>query len=213
MALLALGIESSCDETAAAIVRDDGTILSSFIASQIDAHRPYGGVVPELAARSHLEKIDLLVEQALQEANVSLHDVDLVASTAGPGLIGGLLVGVTYGRCLAQGIKKPWYGISHLEGHALTARLTDKVAFPYLLLLVSGGHTQIIWVEGIGLYRRLGTTLDDAAGECFDKSAKLLGLGYPGGPAIEQAAQSGTPTRFPLPRPLKGQKNANFWFS
>lgn len=210
---LALALESSCDETAAAIVRSDGVVLSSIVASQLEAHRPYGGVVPEVAARAHLERMDELVEEALEKAGVQLADLDLIASTAGPGLIGGLLVAVTYGRALATALGKPWYGINHLEGHALTARLTDRVEFPYLLLLVSGGHTQLLWIEGIGQYRRLGTTLDDAAGECFDKSAKLLGLGYPGGPALEKAAQGGNAARFTLPQPMLGQPNCHFSFS
>lgn len=210
---LALALESSCDETAAAIVNSSGQVLSSIIASQLEAHQPYGGVVPEVAARAHLECIDVLVDEALTKAGVKLDQIDLVASTAGPGLIGGLLVAVTYGRALAYALDKPWYGINHLEGHALTARLTDKVAYPYLLLLVSGGHTQLLWVEGIGRYRRLGTTLDDAAGECFDKSAKLLGLGYPGGPALEKAALNGNAKRFDLPQPMLGQPNCNFSFS
>ncbi len=210
---LALALESSCDETAAAIVNSDGTVLSSIIASQLEAHRPYGGVVPEVAARAHLEQIDVLTQQALKAANVQLSELDLIASTAGPGLIGGLLVAVTYGRALAAALNKPWYGINHLEGHALTARLTDKVPYPFLLLLVSGGHTQLLWVEGVGQYKRLGTTLDDAAGECFDKSAKLLGLGYPGGPALERAAKTGNAKRFDLPQPMLGQPNFNFSFS
>lgn len=210
---LALGLESSCDETAAAIVAEDGTVLSSLIASQIELHRPYGGVVPEAAARAHLEKMDLLVEEALAAAKVKLSDLSLIASTAGPGLIGGLLVAVTYGRMLARASGVPWYGVNHLEGHALTARLTDKVAFPYLLLLVSGGHSQLVWVEGIGRYRRLGTTLDDAAGECFDKAAKLLGLGYPGGPALEKAAIGGDAKRFALPHPMVGREGCDFSFS
>ncbi len=213
MMRVALGIESSCDETAAAVVREDGTILSSLIYSQIEIHKPFGGVVPEVAARNHLEKIDELVKQALQQAQMSGDQLDLIVSTAGPGLIGGLMVGVTYGRFFAAGLKKPWYGVNHLEGHALTARLTDRVSYPYILLLVSGGHSQVLWVEGLGQYKRLGTTLDDAAGECFDKSAKILGLGYPGGPAIENAAQTGDAQRFKFPHPLVGQKNCNFSFS
>lgn len=210
---LALGIESSCDETAVALVRSDRTVLSSLVASQIAAHRPYGGVVPEVAARAHLENLDPLVSVAVAEAGVTLDAVDLVVSTAGPGLMGGLMVGVAYGRFLAAGQGKPWYGVSHLEGHALTVRLTQGVAFPYLLLLVSGGHTQLVWVEGVGRYRRLGTTLDDAVGECFDKSAKLLGLGYPGGPALEALAQGGDPSRFSLPRPMVGHPDCHFSFS
>lgn len=210
---LCLALESSCDETAAALVNDKGEVLASIIASQLEAHRPYGGVVPEVAARAHLERMDELVDEALGKAGVKLADIDLIASTAGPGLIGGLLVAVTYGRALALGLGRPWYGINHLEGHALTARLTHRVAYPYLLLLVSGGHTQLLWVKSVGQYQRLGTTLDDAAGECFDKSAKLLGLGYPGGPALEKAAQSGNAKRFDLPQPMLGQPNCNFSFS
>ncbi len=211
--MLALALESSCDETAAAVVDGKGTILSSIVFSQLAQHRPYGGVVPEVAARAHLERIDELTAEALHTAKVTLPDLDVIASTCGPGLIGGLLVGVLYGRALAKGSGKPWYGINHLEGHALTARLTHKVAFPYLLLLVSGGHTQLVWVSGVGQYKRLGTTLDDAAGECFDKAAKLLGLGYPGGPALEKAAQGGNATAFELPTPMLGHKDCNFSFS
>lgn len=211
--MLALALESSCDETAAAVVDSDGRVLSSVIASQLKEHLPYGGVVPEVAARAHLERIDGLTEQALREAGVTLAEVDVIASTCGPGLIGGLLVGVLYGRALAKGAGKPWYGLNHLEGHALTARLTHKVAFPYLLLLVSGGHTQLVWITGIGQYQRLGTTLDDAAGECFDKAAKLLGLGYPGGPALERAAKTGNGAAFDLPTPMLGHKDCNFSFS
>ena len=213
MSRLVLALESSCDETAAAVVDDDGRVLSNLIASQLAIHSPYGGVVPEVAARAHLECIDTLVQQAIEQAGVSLNQIDLIASTAGPGLIGGVLVGVMYGRGLALSLDKPWYGINHLEGHALTARLTDKVEFPYLLLLVSGGHTQLVRVEGVGRYRRIGTTLDDAAGECFDKSAKILGLGHPGGPAIEKAAMAGNGKRFALPQPMLGHAGCDFSFS
>ena len=211
--MLALACESSCDETAVAIVSATGEVKSSIIASQLAQHRPYGGVVPEVAARAHLACIDELCEVALAQAGVALHEIDVIASTCGPGLIGGLLVGVMYGRALARAQNKPWLGINHLEGHALTARLTDRVAFPYLLLLVSGGHTQLLLVKGVGDYQRLGTTLDDAAGECFDKAAKLLGLGYPGGPALEKAAAGGQAKSFELPIPMQGHASCNFSFS
>lgn len=211
--MLALAVESSCDETAVAVLDSAIGIRSSIVASQLAQHRPYGGVVPEIAARAHLERLDELTTQALREAGCQLKEMDIIAATAGPGLIGGLLVGVMYSRSLAHALGKPWLGINHLEGHALTARLTDKVAFPYLLLLVSGGHTQLVWVAGVGNYKRLGTTLDDAAGECFDKAAKLLGLGYPGGPALEKAAKGGNAGRFTLPTPMLGHKDCNFSFS
>jgi len=211
--MLVLGLESSCDETAAALVTGDGRVLSSRIASQIATHKAYGGVVPEVAARAHLEHIEQLVTEAFAEAGVGLGDLTAIASTAGPGLIGGLMTGVMFGRALASARKLPWLGINHLEGHALTARLTDKVAYPYLLLLVSGGHTQILDIRAPGDYRRLGTTIDDAAGECFDKSAKILGLGYPGGPALEKAAQGGDVRRYALPHPMKGRAGCDFSFS
>lgn len=214
---LVLAFESSCDETAVALVRRDaagrGHVLASEIASQIKVHARYGGVVPEVAARAHLTAVEPLLDAALATSGCSLDDVDFIASTTGPGLIGGVLVGAVYGKALAHGLGKPWMGINHLEGHALTARLTDGVAFPYLLLLVSGGHTQLIFVEGVGQYKRLGTTLDDAAGECFDKSAKMMGLGYPGGPALDKAAQAGDALRFALPQPLQGKAGCDFSFS
>ncbi|MFC4626535.1 tRNA (adenosine(37)-N6)-threonylcarbamoyltransferase complex transferase subunit TsaD [Daeguia caeni] len=212
-----LGIETSCDETAAAIVERDeqgkGHILSNVVLSQIAEHEPYGGVVPEIAARAHVEALDGLVRRALEQANLTLDDVDGIAATAGPGLIGGLIVGLMTAKALAMAAKKPFYAINHLEGHALTARLTDNLDFPYLLLLVSGGHTQMVLVRGLGQYERLGTTIDDALGEAFDKTAKLLGLPYPGGPAVEAMAKKGDPTRFALPRPLKGEKRLDFSFS
>ncbi|WP_313030148.1 tRNA (adenosine(37)-N6)-threonylcarbamoyltransferase complex transferase subunit TsaD [Brucella sp.] len=212
-----LGIETSCDETAAAIVeRDDsgkGHILSNVVLSQIAEHEPYGGVVPEIAARAHVEALDRLVERALKDANVKLDDVDAIAATAGPGLIGGLIVGLMTAKAMAMAANKPFYAVNHLEGHALTARLTDNLPFPYLLLLVSGGHTQMVLVRGLGDYERLGTTIDDALGEAFDKTAKLLGLPYPGGPAVERMALQGDPKRFPLPRPLKGEARLDFSFS
>jgi N6-L-threonylcarbamoyladenine synthase len=203
-----LGIETSCDETAAAIVAraPDGaaTILSNIVHSQIADHTPYGGVVPELAARAHIEKLEGMIDRALGDAGLGFAALDGFAVTAGPGLIGGLIVGLMHGKAFA---------INHLEGHALTARLTDRLAFPYLLLLVSGGHTQILSVEGVGQYRRLATTIDDALGEAFDKTAKLLGLGFPGGPAVERAARSGAAKRFRFAPPLKGDARLAFSFS
>lgn len=186
--MIVLGIETSCDETAAAIVRDDGTILADLVLSQLADHRPYGGVVPEIAARSHLEHLDGLIDEAMRKAGIDYDALDGIAATGGPGLIGGVIVGVTMAKAIAAAAGKPFLAINHLEGHALSARLSDTLEFPYLLLLVSGGHCQFLMVEDVGSYKRLGTTLDDAAGEAFDKAAKLLGLGYPGGPAIERAA-------------------------
>ena len=211
--LTILGLESSCDETAAAIVTGDRTILSNYIASSAQTHAAYGGVVPEIAARAHLDTLEPVVTGAFEQANITWDEIDGLAATAGPGLIGGVLVGTVAAKAMAQFHNKPYFAINHLEGHALTARLTDDVAFPYLLLLVSGGHTQILLVKDIGSYERLGTTMDDAAGELFDKSAKVLGLGYPGGPAIEQAAASGNPKALSLPRPLKGADHCHFSFS
>ena len=208
-----LGIETSCDETAVAIVDGDRTVLSHTLASQVEEHRPYGGVVPEIAARSHLDRLDGLVTTALMDADLSLADIDGIAATAGPGLIGGVIVGVMTAKALASAHKKPFLAINHLEGHALTARFTSDVSFPFILLLVSGGHCQLLLVLGVGAYTRLGTTLDDAAGECFDKVAKMLGLGFPGGPAVERAAKTGKSDRFALPRPLKGRPGCDFSFS
>ena len=208
-----LGIESSCDETAAAIVGSDKTIYANEIASQIAQHAQYGGVVPEVAARAHLEAIDLVIEKALQTAGFALSDIDAFAATAGPGLIGGVAVGTVTAKAIAAARQRPYFAINHLEGHALSARLADSVAFPYLLLLVSGGHTQLLAVAGPGQYHRYGTTMDDAAGEAFDKCAKIMGLGYPGGPAIEAAAQQGDATAIALPRPLKGADHCHFSFS
>lgn len=216
-----LGIETSCDETAAAIIErhenEQGQvtsrILSNVVLSQIAEHEPYGGVVPEIAARAHVEALDRLIAKALDDADMSINDVDAIAATAGPGLIGGLIVGLMTAKAMAFAADKPFYAVNHLEGHALTARLTDGLAFPYLLLLVSGGHTQVILVHGLGSYERLGTTIDDALGEAFDKTAKLLGLPYPGGPAVEQAALKGDASRFELPRPLKGEARLDFSFS
>ena len=215
--LTVLGIETSCDETAAAVVRGcapgPGEILSNVIASQIEEHTPYGGVVPEIAARAHVELLDRVIERALAEAGVSLGEVDGIAVTAGPGLIGGVAVGLTMAKGLALAAGKPLVALNHLEAHALTARLTSGVAFPFLLLLVSGGHCQLLVCEGVGKFTRLGTTIDDAAGEAFDKTAKLLGLGFPGGPAIEKIAATGDPRRFRFPRPMVGAEGFDFSFS
>lgn len=212
-----LGIETSCDETAAAIVERSaggcGRIVTDVVLSQLDAHAPYGGVVPEIAARAHVEALDSLITEALLRAQTPLDEVDAIAVTAGPGLIGGLLVGLMTAKAIAYATNKPLYAINHLEGHALTARLTDNMAFPYLTLLVSGGHTQLVLVKGVGDYERWGTTIDDALGEAFDKTAKLLGLDYPGGPAVEKAALSGDPKRFDFPRPMIGESRLDFSFS
>jgi N6-L-threonylcarbamoyladenine synthase len=215
--MLVLGIETTCDETAAAIVLrhndGEGEILSNVVLSQIAEHAAYGGVVPEIAARAHAEVIDHIIEQALEEADVRLDKLDGIAAAAGPGLIGGVIVGLTTAKALALALDKPLIAINHLEAHALTPRLTDNVAFPYLLLLASGGHTQLVAVRGLGDYVRLGTTIDDAIGEAFDKVAKMLSLGYPGGPAVEAQAMSGDATRFNFPRPMQGRAEPNFSLS
>jgi len=211
--MIVLGIETSCDETAAALVTDERKILADVVLSQLDEHRPYGGVVPEIAARSHLEHVDRLIAQAMDQAGLTFADIDAVAATGGPGLIGGVMVGVMTGKAIALAAAKPFLAVNHLEGHALTARLTHGLAFPYLLLLASGGHCQLLAVLGIGEYRRLGSTIDDAAGEAFDKVAKMLGLGYPGGPLVDKAAASGDARRFALPRPMKGRPGCDFSFS
>ena len=211
--MIVLGLESSCDETAAALVDGDRRILADEILSQLDDHRPYGGIVPEIAARAHLDHMDGIVARALDRAGVGLAEIDGVAATGGPGLIGGVMVGMMTAKAIAFAAGKPLIAVNHLEGHALTARLTDGLDFPYLLLLVSGGHCQLLIVEGVGRYVRLGTTIDDAVGEAFDKAAKLLGLGYPGGPEIERAAAAGDPARFDLPRPMKGRPGCDFSFS
>ena len=208
-----LGIETSCDETAAAVVDSDRHILSNVVHSQIAAHTPYGGVVPEIAARAHLEYLDAVIGRALADAGVGLGDIDGIAATGGPGLIGGVIVGVMTAKAIAASAGKQFIAVNHLEAHALTARLTANVAFPYLVLLASGGHTQILAVKGVGDYDRLGATMDDAIGEAFDKTAKLLGLPFPGGPAVEAAAENGDPARFALPRPLIGRPNADFSLS
>jgi N6-L-threonylcarbamoyladenine synthase len=213
--MIVLGIETSCDETAAAVVTDSGEILAETVLSQLDEHRPYGGVVPEVAARAHLEHIDRLVAETMSKAGTGFDQLDAVAATGGPGLIGGVIVGVMTAKAIAVARKLPFIAINHLEGHALSARLeaSNRVEFPYLLLLVSGGHCQLLSVEGPGHYKRLGTTIDDALGEAFDKTAKMLGLGYPGGPAVEITAKEGDAARFALPRPMKGRPGCDFSFS
>jgi len=209
-----LGLESSCDETAAALVTEDGRVLAHRLATQEAQHRPYGGVVPEIAARAHAEALMPLVDAALEEAGLALADVDAIAATAGPGLIGGVMVGLVTGKALALAAGKPLIAVNHLEGHALSPRLADRqLQFPYMLLLVSGGHCQLLRVEGVGHYRRLATTIDDAAGEAFDKTAKMLGLGYPGGPEVEKAALQGDAKAVPLPRPLVGSGEPHFSFA
>ncbi|TCQ11295.1 O-sialoglycoprotein endopeptidase [Sphingomonas sp. PP-CC-3A-396] len=213
-AMIILGIESSCDETAAALVTGDRQVLAHRLLGQEAAHAPFGGVVPEIAARAHVEALEPLIVAALADAKLTLADVDAIAATAGPGLIGGVMVGLVTGKALAHAAGKPLIAVNHLEGHALSPRLSDPdLEFPYLLLLVSGGHCQLLLVEGVGAYRRLATTIDDAAGEAFDKTAKLLGLGFPGGPAVERAAALGNPKAVPLPRPLKGTAEPHFSFA
>ena len=218
--LTILGIETSCDETAAAVVRGrapgPGQVLSNIIFSQTEAHAPYGGVVPEIASRAHLEILDDIIERALAEAQISLAELDGIAATAGPGLIGGVMVGLTTAKALALGAGKPLLAVNHLMGHAMTARLTHGVEFPFLLLLVSGGHCQLVGVGGADDFRLYGSTIDDAVGEAFDKTAKLLGLPYPGGPAVEKAARNGNPKAYDLPRPLlnkRDDRGADFSFS
>jgi N6-L-threonylcarbamoyladenine synthase len=215
--MFVLGIETTCDETAASVVlRDEderGQILSNIVLSQTAAHQPYGGVVPEIAARAHVEVLDHLIAQAMNEAGLSFNVLDGIAAAAGPGLIGGVIVGLTTAKGIALVCEKPLIAVNHLEAHALTARLTDAVPFPYCLFLASGGHTQILAVLNVGKYIRLGTTADDAIGEAFDKTAKLLGLGYPGGPEVEKEALKGDPDRFILPRPMLGRVEADFSLS
>ena len=216
--LTVLGIESSCDETAVAVVRAGADlssphIVSQAVLSQLDDHRPYGGVVPEIAARAHLLHMDAMVDRVMNEAGISYADLSAIAATSGPGLIGGVIIGMMTGKALTLTHNKPFIGVNHLEGHALSVRLVSEVRFPFLLLLISGGHCQLLIVHGVGSYRRLGTTLDDAVGEAFDKTAKLLGLGYPGGPAVERASREGDPNRFALPLPLVGKPGCDFSFS
>lgn len=209
-----LGIETSCDETAAAIVQADRTILSNIVFSQIEDHAPHGGVVPEIAARAHLSAINRVIDEALEKAGITFDQLDGIAATAGPGLIGGVMVGLMTGKALAAQLGKPFIGVNHLEGHALSPRLSHNVEFPYLLLLVSGGHTQILLAESVGKYTLISSTIDDAAGECFDKTAKMLGLPQPGGPMLEKLARDARdPKRLDMPRPLIGKKTLDFSFS
>jgi N6-L-threonylcarbamoyladenine synthase len=212
-----LGIESSCDETAASIITENEqgvpTILSNIISSQADVHKEFGGVVPELAARSHIEKIDLITKKAIEESGVTLKDIDAIASTAGPGLIVCLSVGLSFGKAMASSLGKPFIAVNHLEGHALSPKLKSKLNYSYLLLLISGGHTQFLSVQGLGKYKRLGTTIDDAVGEAFDKTAKLLGIEFPGGPQIEEYAKKGDPKKYELPKPILHRGGCNLSFA
>lgn len=211
--MIVLGIETSCDETAAAIVDDAHTIRANVVLSQISDHEPYGGVVPEIAARVHLDHIERIIGDAMQQADVRWQDIDAVAVTGGPGLIGGVIVGVMMAKSIAAVHDKTFIAVNHLEGHALTVRLTNSTSFPYLLLLASGGHCQFLMVHGVGSYTLLGGTMDDALGEAYDKTAKLLGLGYPGGPAVEACALEGDPSAYAFPVPLKGREGCDFSFS
>ena len=213
MTKVVLGIESSCDETACALVNDEGKVLSSVVWSQYDEHRRFGGVVPEIAARAHLEKCDLLIKECMQQAGLSFNDLSGVAVAAGPGLIGGVLVGVMTAKTIAFCHHLPFMAVNHLEGHALTAMLSNDIEFPYLLLLTSGGHCQLLEVIGVGQYKKLGATIDDSAGEAFDKVAKMLDIGYPGGPNLEKRAALGNPKAYDLPVPMKGRDNCDFSFS
>lgn len=217
-AMIVLGIETSCDETAVAVIRGDKTILSNLVLSQLDEHRAFGGVVPEIAARAHMDHLDTLIAGAMADAGVTYGELSGVAATCGPGLIGGVMVGMMAGKAIAAAHHLPFVAVNHLEAHALTPRLTNDLPFPYLLLLVSGGHTQILIAEDVGVYKRLGTTIDDALGECFDKAAKLMGLPHPGGPQVEKAAKDcadakAARARFPLPVPMKGREGCDFSFS
>ena len=212
-----LGIESSCDETAASIVTENEqgipTILSSIVSSQVDVHKEFGGIVPELAARSHIEKIDLITKKTIDESGIKMEDIDAIAVTAGPGLIVCLSVGLSFGKAMAFSLNKPFIAVNHLEGHALSPKLNSELNYPYLLLLISGGHTQFLSVQGLGNYKRLGTTIDDAVGEAFDKTAKLLGIEFPGGPQIEVYAQKGDPKKYELPKPIFNRGGCNLSFA
>jgi N6-L-threonylcarbamoyladenine synthase len=212
-----LGIESSCDETAASIIQENDrgipTILSNIVSSQVDVHKEFGGVVPELAARSHIEKIDLITKKAIDESSIKLEDIDAVAATAGPGLIVCLSVGLSFGKAMAYSLNIPFIAVNHLEGHALSPRLNSKLNYPYLLLLISGGHTQFLSVQSLGKYKRLGTTIDDAVGEAFDKTAKLIGIEFPGGPQIEVYAKKGDPNKYELPKPILNKGGCNLSFA
>ncbi len=212
-----LGIETSCDETAAAIITESDIgkpiILSNVISSQIDVHKEFGGVVPDLAARSHVEKIDLITKKAISDSGINIKNIDAVAATAGPGLIVCLYVGLNFGKTLSLSLKKPFIAVNHLEGHALSPKLNSKLDFPYLLLLISGGHSQYLCVNGLGKYKRLGTTIDDAVGEAFDKTAKLLGIEFPGGPKIEEYAKKGNSNKYKLPKPIINRGGCNLSFA
>mgnify|MGYP006138945861 FL=1 len=212
-----LGIESSCDETAASIITENEqgfpTILSNIVSSQVDVHKEFGGVVPELAARSHIEKIDSITKKAIDDSGIKLEEIDAVASTAGPGLIVCLSVGLSFGKAMASSLNKPFIAVNHLEGHALSPKLNSELNYPYLLLLISGGHTQFLSVQGLGNYKRLGTTIDDAVGEAFDKTAKLLGIEFPGGPQIEIYAKKGDPKKYELPKPIFHRGGCNLSFA
>ena len=212
-----LGIESSCDETAVALIQEnsdgDPSILSNIVSSQVDIHKEFGGVVPELAARSHIEKIDLIAKKAIKESGKKLEDVDAIAATAGPGLIVCLSVGLNFGKSIASFLSNPFIAVNHLEGHALSPKLVTKLDYPYLLLLISGGHSQYLSVQGLGKYKRLGTTIDDALGEAFDKTAKLLGIEFPGGPLLEKFAEKGDPEKFKLPKPIINKGGCNLSFA
>ena len=212
-----LGIESSCDETAASIITENEqeipTILSNIISSQVDIHKEFGGVVPELAARAHIEKIDLITKKAVVESGIKIEDIDAVAATAGPGLMVCLSVGLSFGKTVASSLNKPFIAVNHLEGHALSPKLNSKLDYPYLLLLISGGHTQFLIIEGLGKYKRLGTTIDDAVGEAFDKTAKMLGIEFPGGPQIEVYAKKGNPDKYELPKPIFHRGGCNLSFA
>ena len=211
-----LGIESSCDETAASIVQEENgqiKILSNIVSSQFDIHKEFGGVVPELAARAHVEKIDLISEKAISESKIKLDEIDAVAATAGPGLIVCLTVGLNFGKTVAASLNKPFIAVNHLEGHALSPKLNSTLEFPYLLLLISGGHTQYLLVETLGKYKRLGTTIDDALGEAYDKTAKIIGIEFPGGPKIEKYAEKGNKNRFKLPKPIINRGGCNLSFA
>ena len=214
---LILGIETSCDETAASIITENEQgipiVLSNIVSSQVDVHKEYGGVVPELAARSHVEKIDFIVQKAIKDSGKKIEEIDAVASTAGPGLVVCLGVGLSFGKTLAGTLRKPFIAVNHLEGHALSPKINSKIDYPYLLLLISGGHSQFLSVESVGSYKRLGTTIDDALGEAFDKTAKLLGIEFPGGPQIEKFAKKGNPNRYNLPKPIFNKGGCNLSFA
>ena len=214
---LILGIESSCDETAASIITENEqgnpVVLSNIVSSQVEVHREFGGVVPELAARSHVEKIDWIVQKAIDDSGRKIKEIDAVASTAGPGLIVCLSVGLSFGKAFASALNKPFIAVNHLEGHALSPKLNSELNYPYLLLLISGGHSQFLNVQGLGKYKRLGTTIDDALGEAFDKTAKLLGIEFPGGPQIEVLAKKGDPNKYDLPKPIFNKGGCNLSFA